>query len=92
MLYCVAVWETSSGRCLRSIACASPVVRVAWIPVAGLSLVAVAAGHRLLLINPGADIGCHRVAARTDQLLEEPPPKHDVQSESCPYPLVACLF
>ncbi|KOB76137.1 Uncharacterized protein OBRU01_06296 [Operophtera brumata] len=77
----VKVWETSTGRCLRSIVCAEPVVRVAWIPVAGLSLVAVASGRRLLLLNPGADIGCHRVAARTDQLLEEPPPKHDVQMD-----------
>lgn len=77
----LAVWETSSGRCLRSIACAEAVARVAWIPVAGLSLVAVAAGSRLLLLNPGADIGCHRVAAHTDALLEEAPPAHDVQSE-----------
>lgn len=55
--------------------------RVAWTPAAGLSLVAAAAGHRLLLLNPGADIGAHKVAQLTDDLLEEPPPQHDVVSE-----------
>ncbi|KAJ8719903.1 hypothetical protein PYW07_011946 [Mythimna separata] len=78
----VKVWETSTGRCLRSIALDGPVSRVAWIPTPGLSLVAAAAGARLLLLNPGADIGAHRVAARTDELLEEPPPQHDVQVDS----------
>lgn len=77
----VPVWETSSGRCLRTIPCLAPVAVVAWIPVAGLSLVAVACGNRLLLLNPGSEIGCHRVAEATDGLLEEAPPTHDVQSE-----------
>ncbi|CAB3227985.1 unnamed protein product [Arctia plantaginis] len=73
------VWESSTGRCLRTVRLAESVSRVAWIPTAGLSLVAAAAGARLLLLNPGADVGAHRVAQRTDDLLEEPPPKHDVQ-------------
>ncbi|KAI8431886.1 hypothetical protein MSG28_004444 [Choristoneura fumiferana] len=74
----VKVWETSTGRCLRTITLGQPVSRVAWTPAAGLSLVAAAVGNRLLLLNPGQDIGTHRVAARTDELLEEPPPSHDV--------------
>ncbi|CAH0726848.1 unnamed protein product, partial [Brenthis ino] len=77
----VKVWETSTGRCLRTIELGEPVARVAWTPAAGLSLVGVALGRRLLLLNPGADIGAHRVAARTDDLLAEPPPKHDVQMD-----------
>lgn len=74
-----AVWETSSGRCLRTLRLAEGVARVAWSPAGGLSLVAAAAGARLLLLNPGAGVGAHRVAARTDALLHEPPPAHDVQ-------------
>ncbi|XP_064073157.1 ribosome biogenesis protein BOP1 homolog isoform X1 [Vanessa tameamea] len=74
----VKVWETSSGRCLRTVRLGAAVARVAWTPALGLSLVAVALGRRLLLLNPGADIGAHRVAADTDALLAEPPPAHDV--------------
>ncbi|XP_046967865.1 ribosome biogenesis protein BOP1 homolog [Vanessa cardui] len=74
----VKVWETSSGRCLRTVRLGAGVARVAWTPALGLSLVAVALGRRLLLLNPGADIGAHRVAADTDALLAEPPPAHDV--------------
>ncbi|KAI5643252.1 hypothetical protein NE865_04670 [Phthorimaea operculella] len=74
----VKVWETATGRCLRSIELKEPVTRVAWTPATGLSLVAAAVGNKLLLLNPGSDIGCHKVAERTDELLEEPPPQHDV--------------
>ncbi|KAL0878461.1 hypothetical protein ABMA27_003557 [Loxostege sticticalis] len=83
----VKVWETSTGRCLRSIRLGESVCRVGWGPAPGLSLVAAAVGNRLLLLNPGADIGAHRVAERTDRLLEEPPPAHDVamddRTKSC---------
>ncbi|CAH2089967.1 unnamed protein product [Euphydryas editha] len=74
----VKVWETQTGRCLRTAALGAAVARVAWTPAAGLSLVAAALGRRLLLLNPGADVGAHRVAAATDALLAEPPPQHDV--------------
>lgn len=77
----VAVWETQTGRCLRTLALGEAVARVAWTPAAGLSLVAAARGRRLLLLNPGAGVGAHRVAAATDRLLAEPPPAHDVLSE-----------
>lgn len=55
--------------------------RVLWSPAPALWLVAAAAGSRLLLLNPGTRIGHHRRAARTDLLLDEPPPQHDVQRE-----------
>lgn len=76
------MWESASGRCLRTLRLDEPVARVAWTPAAGLSLVAAAAGARLLLLNPGADVGAHRVAARTDELLREPPPHHDVAADA----------
>ncbi|CAG4933037.1 unnamed protein product [Parnassius apollo] len=74
----VKIWETSSGRCLRTLALGCAVSRVAWTPAAGLSLLAAAAGTRLLLLNPGAGVGAHRVAQRTDDLLADPPPARDV--------------
>ncbi|CAK1542850.1 unnamed protein product [Leptosia nina] len=75
------VWETSTGRCLRTVSLGEPVTRALWTPVSGLSLLAAAVGPELLLLNPGAGIGAHRVAERTDRLLEEPPPAHDVQMD-----------
>lgn len=75
------VWETSTGRCLRSIQLSEPVSRVGWTPAGGLSLLAAAAGARLLLLNPGAGVGAGRVARRTDELLEEPPPARDTQGQ-----------
>lgn len=83
---CPAVWETQTGRCLRTLALGEAVARVAWTPAAGLSLVAAARGRRLLLLNPGAGVGAHRAAAATDRLLAEPPPAHDVLSECRPPP------
>lgn len=78
------MWETSTGRCLRSIALGAGVCRVCWSPAAGLALLAAASGARLLLLSPGADVGAHRVAARTDRLLDEPPPHHDQTSQYRP--------
>ncbi|XP_041981101.1 ribosome biogenesis protein BOP1 homolog [Aricia agestis] len=74
----VKVWETSTGRCLRTLEVGGAVAGVAWTPARGLSLLAAAVGPRLLLLNPGERIGAHRVAARTDELLREPPPQRDV--------------
>ncbi|XP_053608417.1 ribosome biogenesis protein BOP1 homolog [Plodia interpunctella] len=85
----VRVWETSTGRCLRTIQVSpepAPVTAVAWTPARGLALVAAAAGARLLLLSPGAGVGAHRVADRTDQLLMEPPPHNvtmDERTASC---------
>ncbi|XP_052742253.1 ribosome biogenesis protein BOP1 homolog isoform X2 [Bicyclus anynana] len=78
----VKVWETATGRCLRTVELGEPVRAAAWTPAAGLSLVAVALGRRLLLLNPGADVGAARVAARTDELLAEAPPAHDAAPDA----------
>lgn len=84
---CCAVWEAGSGRCLRTVALGEPVRLVEWTPVGGLTLVAAAAGRRLLLLNPGGHVGAHRAAHATDLLLAEPPPAHDVRSQSSTSPL-----
>ncbi|XP_013161901.1 PREDICTED: ribosome biogenesis protein BOP1 homolog [Papilio xuthus] len=77
----VRIWEASSGRCLRTVELGEPVRLVEWTPVGGLTLVGAAAGRRLLLLNPGGHVGAHRAAQRTDLLLAEPPPAHDVRMD-----------
>lgn len=53
---------------------AGGVVRsVAWCPNQSLSLVAVAADRKCLLINPG--LGDNLVVEKTDTLLQEAPPQ-----------------
>ncbi|KAL4703128.1 hypothetical protein ACJJTC_000187 [Scirpophaga incertulas] len=93
------VWELSTGRCLRTLAVGEvgeagqvveAVVRARWCPARGLSLAGAAAGRRLVLLNPGSDVGAHRVAARTDRLLATPPAHHDVASQY-PYPYIPTI-
>lgn len=73
----VRVWETATGRCLRTISVPTAVTAVQWSPSPGLALVAACCGHELILLNPGRDIGAPRAADRTDRLLRDPPPPHD---------------
>ncbi|XP_076245264.1 ribosome biogenesis protein BOP1 homolog [Calliopsis andreniformis] len=62
------IWEVATGRCLKTIPCGGIIRSVAWCPNQSLSLIAVAADRKLLLINPG--IGDHLITSKTDQLLE----------------------
>ncbi|CAH0625188.1 unnamed protein product [Chrysodeixis includens] len=82
----VRVWESSTGRCLRTLRVGEGeaggegvgVARVAWGPSEALALLGAAVGRRLLLLAPGAGVVPARVADRTDRLLEAAPPQHDV--------------
>lgn len=65
------VWEVATGRCMRTIDVGGTVRSVCWCPNPALSLVAVAADRKLLLINPG--VGDNLVVAKTDALLKEIP-------------------
>lgn len=47
----VKVWESATGRCIKTWDLATPVSRVAWCPNADLCLLAAATQNRLLLIN-----------------------------------------
>lgn len=63
------VWEVSSGRCMRTINVGGVVRSIGWCPNKALSLVAVAADRKLLLINPG--VGDILVVKKTDSLLRD---------------------
>lgn len=70
------VWEINTGRCLKTIELGDTVYKVAWCPNTALSLVAVAAGQTIYLINPG--FGDHLVVSKTDTVLQDAPPQSDV--------------
>ncbi|XP_072948915.1 ribosome biogenesis protein BOP1 homolog [Epargyreus clarus] len=73
----VKIWEAHTARCVRTVALGAAVARVAWAP-RGLALLAAAAGARLLLLAAGPRAASARLAARTDELLADPPPETDV--------------
>ncbi|XP_011207973.2 ribosome biogenesis protein BOP1 homolog [Bactrocera dorsalis] len=75
----VKIWEIATGRCIRTIETDDVVRCVAWCPNAKLSIIAVAAGNRLLLINP--KVGDKLLIKKTDDLLAEAPQNDTMESE-----------
>ncbi|KFB50623.1 hypothetical protein ZHAS_00018947 [Anopheles sinensis] len=70
----VKIWEISTARCIRTIPTGDIVRSVAWCPNSKITLIAVATGKRVLLINP--KVGDHLLVKKTDDLLAEAP-RHD---------------
>ncbi|XP_043482625.1 ribosome biogenesis protein BOP1 homolog isoform X2 [Leptopilina heterotoma] len=62
------IWEIATGRCVKVVPCGGVVRSVAWCPNQAISLIAVAADRKVLLINP--EVGDHVITKKTDQLLE----------------------
>lgn len=62
------IWEVATGRCVKTVPCGGIIRSVAWCPNQALSLIAVAADKKVVLINPG--VGDHLITSKTDQLLE----------------------
>ncbi|XP_031828443.1 ribosome biogenesis protein BOP1 homolog [Nomia melanderi] len=62
------IWEIATGRCVKTVFCGGVIRSVAWCPNQSLSLIAVAADTKVLLINP--KVGDHLISSKTDQLLE----------------------
>lgn len=69
--FCVLVWEISTGRCIKTIDTGDIVRSVAWCPNAKISLIAVATGQRLILLNP--KVGDKMLVKKTDEILIEAP-------------------
>lgn len=63
------IWEINTSRCLKTIEINQIVRSVEWCPNAALSLVLVAAGSRVHVINPG--VGDFVVRSKTDAVLKE---------------------
>ncbi|KAJ8975646.1 hypothetical protein NQ317_012984 [Molorchus minor] len=75
----VKIWEVNTGRCLKTIKTDNVVRSVEWCPNAALSLILVASGQEVLLINP--DVGDSLVSSKTDTVLKEAPKSDVVISE-----------
>ncbi|XP_006609484.1 ribosome biogenesis protein BOP1 homolog [Apis dorsata] len=73
------IWEIATGRCVKTIPCGGIIRSTAWSPNQSLSLIAVAADKKILLINPG--IGDHLITSKTNQLLEIIPQSDVIVSE-----------
>lgn len=58
----------STGRCLKTVSCGGVIRSVAWRPNQAMSLIAVAADKKVLLINPG--VGDNIISSKTDELLQ----------------------
>uniref|UniRef100_A0A1B0G4D6 Ribosome biogenesis protein BOP1 homolog n=1 Tax=Glossina morsitans morsitans TaxID=37546 RepID=A0A1B0G4D6_GLOMM len=75
----VKIWEIATGRCIRTIETEDVVRSVAWCPNPKLSIIAVASGNRLLLINP--KVGDKMLIKKTDELLSEAPQLDEMENE-----------
>ncbi|KZC15138.1 Ribosome biogenesis protein BOP1 like protein [Dufourea novaeangliae] len=73
------IWEIATGRCVKTVPCNGVIRSVAWCPNQSLSLIAVAADKKVLLINPG--VGDHLITKKTDQLLDIIPQNDVIVSE-----------
>ncbi|XP_026822167.1 ribosome biogenesis protein BOP1 homolog [Rhopalosiphum maidis] len=75
----IKIWEISTGRCLRTIPVGGIVRSIEWNPNKALSLVAVVADRKLLIINPG--VGDHLIVSKTDSILSTPPVQASIVSD-----------
>ncbi|XP_014486173.1 PREDICTED: ribosome biogenesis protein BOP1 homolog [Dinoponera quadriceps] len=73
------IWEVSTGRCVKTVPCGGVIRSVAWCPNQAVSLIAVAADKKVLLINPG--VGDRLITGKTDELLEIIPQSEVIVSE-----------
>lgn len=69
--FVILVWEISTGRCIKTIDTGDIVRSVAWCPNGKISLIAVASGQRLILLNP--KVGDKMLVKKTDEILIEAP-------------------
>lgn len=73
------VWEIATGRCIKTIHTGDIVRSVAWCPNVKISLIAIASGQRLILVNP--KVGDRMLTERTDEILVEAPKSDLIENE-----------
>ncbi|CAL1687502.1 unnamed protein product [Lasius platythorax] len=73
------IWEVNTGRCLKTVPCGGIIRSIAWCPNQAVSLIAVAADKKILLINPG--VGDDVIISKTDQLMEIIPQSEKIVSD-----------
>ncbi|XP_065218330.1 ribosome biogenesis protein BOP1 homolog [Planococcus citri] len=75
----IKIWEINTTRCMRTINVGGVVRSIDWNPNKTVSLIAVAADRKLLLINPG--VGDTLIVKKTDSILADPPEQQATISE-----------
>lgn len=65
----VKVWEISSGRCLSTILVKDAIMSVTWNPNKTMSLLAIAHGSQISLIDPG--VGHAKIVETTTEIMTE---------------------
>nr|NVI69929.1 putative ribosome biogenesis protein BOP1 homolog [Cucujiformia] len=75
----IKIWEINTGRCLKTIKTDDIVRSVEWCPNGALSLILVASGKKVLLINP--HVGDYLICSKTDSILQESPLHDTIMSE-----------
>lgn len=77
--FTVKIWEINTGRCLKTIKTDDVVRSVEWCPNSALSLILVASGKTVHLINP--NVGDFVVSSKTDSVLRDAPKSDLIVSE-----------
>nr|MBE5724379.1 putative ribosome biogenesis protein BOP1-like protein [Cucujiformia] len=65
----IKIWEVQTGRCIKTVDTGDIVRCVDWSPNEALSLILVASGKKVLIINP--HVGNTLVCSKTDSVLHE---------------------
>lgn len=74
-----SVWEIQTGRCIKTIETGDIVRSVAWCPNPKISLIAIASGQRLILLNHL--VGDKMLVKKTDDILVEAPKTDLLESD-----------
>ncbi|KAF5283998.1 hypothetical protein FQR65_LT13632 [Abscondita terminalis] len=75
----VKIWEVNTGRCLKTIETDAVVRSVKWCPNSALSLILVASGNKVILLNP--NVGDFLINSKTDSVLRDSPKSDTVINE-----------
>ncbi|KAF5298500.1 hypothetical protein FQA39_LY19225 [Lamprigera yunnana] len=75
----IKIWEVNTGRCLKTIETDAVVRSVKWCPNVALSLILVASGNKVILLNP--NVGDFLINSKTDSVLKDSPKNDTVINE-----------
>lgn len=75
----VKIWEVNTGRCLKTVETEDVVRSVKWCPNSALSLILIASGNKVILLNP--NVGDFLINSKTDSVLRDSPKSDTVISE-----------
>lgn len=75
----VKIWEVTTGRCTKTYETGDIVRSVKWCPNSAISLILIATGNRVVLLNP--HVGDFVICNKTDKVLQHVPETEVILSE-----------